>query len=80
MATHNGAPYTPPARHDKIHFTLNMTPGTKDRLNGVSHMLGCTQSELLRRLIDIVVLPDRLLNQRLCICEGDRKVAEIAGI
>lgn len=61
-----------------VHFSVLLSPSQKDKLDALSHILGMSRGALMRRMIEVLLLPQRELNQRLCVCEGERKVADIA--
>jgi hypothetical protein len=50
------------------------------KLTELARRLNTSKAGLLQRMIDVLLLPDRTLGQRLCVCNGDRKIADIAGV
>lgn len=61
-------------------FSIDFTLGQGDKLTRLSTLLGISKGEVIKRLLDAATIPDRANGQRLCVCNGDRKVSDIAGI
>jgi hypothetical protein len=61
-----------------VHFAVDLSTEQKDKLDGLSLMIGMPRAVLLRRMIEVLLIPQRQHGQRLCVCEGERKVFDIA--
>lgn len=51
-----------------------------ESLRAAAQRIGTNMSDVLKRALDALLLPDRPKGERLCICNGDRKVSDIAGL
>ena len=69
-----------PLRTNTVHHTLGLTDREHDDLVRVASHLGLNKTEVLRRLISAASSVDYDANQRLCICNGERRVAVVAGL
>lgn len=61
-------------------FSADLSLEANARFEELARRLGATKSSLLQRMIDVLAMPNRERGERVCICSGERKISEIAGI
>lgn len=61
-------------------FSVDLSAKENDRLEQIALRLNASKGDVIKRLIDAAAMASETENQRLCICEGDRRVAVIAGV
>lgn len=69
-------------KRGEVHrFCVDLTPAEDKRLEDLATLLGVTKGAVVRRLIEVASVPKREAGQKLCVCDGERRVlSDLVGV